>query len=83
YTLSLIEKPQLRRGSRSELVRRVQQVLKDGRFYKGIVDGDFGRQTEEAVKALQKEHNPSGVNGIINDETWQALVELATMLTSN
>lgn len=81
-THSLVETPLLRRGSRGDLVRRVQQVLKDGRFYKGAVDGDFGAQTENAVKVLQKDRSLAA-DGAIGDETWQALVELASMLTVN
>jgi peptidoglycan hydrolase-like protein with peptidoglycan-binding domain len=81
-TRTLFEKPLLRRGSRGELVRRVQQVLKDSNFYKGVVDGDFGSRTEDAVKALQKDGSLV-VDGVITNETWKALVEQARILTAN
>ncbi|MEW6494642.1 MAG: peptidoglycan-binding protein [Cyanobacteriota bacterium] len=81
-TRSLFEKPSLHRGSHGDLVGRVQQVLKKGGFYKGIVDGDFGSRTEDAVKALQKDRKLSNADGVISNDTWQALVELAHIVTA-
>ena len=37
-----IDKPTLKRGDNGEQVSIVQQVLKDGGYYKGGIDGDFG-----------------------------------------
>ena len=81
-TRSLFEKPLLRRGNRGDLVRRIQQVLKEGNFYKGVVDGDFGSRTEDAVKALQKDGSLP-INGTVGNDTWQALVELARIVTAS
>lgn len=44
----------LREGESGELVRRLQQALKDQGFYKGVVDGKFGYETTLAVKAFQR-----------------------------
>ncbi|HAZ46042.1 MAG TPA: peptidoglycan-binding protein [Cyanobacteria bacterium UBA11369] len=82
--------PVLRRGSRGDDVARVQDVLKfsvitaeymgfDG-YYFGVVDGDFGAKTEAAVKAFQKDRDLV-VDGVIGAKTWQALMELAAMIS--
>jgi peptidoglycan hydrolase-like protein with peptidoglycan-binding domain len=70
--------PVLSLGSKGELVKRVQEVLKSGKYYTGSLDGQFGPQTEAAVKAFQKDRKLS-VNrlGVIDQETWEALVRLA------
>ncbi|MDD3572277.1 MAG: peptidoglycan-binding protein [Eubacteriales bacterium] len=52
----------LERGMRdSAAVRRLQQRLKELRFYNGAVDGDFGISTETAVKDFQ------AANGLTTD----------------
>jgi peptidoglycan hydrolase-like protein with peptidoglycan-binding domain len=79
-TNTLVETPLLRRGSSGNLVKRVQQVLKDGNFHKGAIDGDFGAQTEDAVKRLQKDRKLV-VDGVLGTQTWQAIAELARILT--
>lgn len=80
-TRTLFDKPLLKRGSTGEMVKRVQQVLKSGGFYNGVLDGDFGPQTERAVTAFQQGQSLRA-DGVIGDQTWQALVELATILTA-
>ncbi|MCU0567018.1 MAG: peptidoglycan-binding protein [Oculatellaceae cyanobacterium Prado106] len=86
-----VNKPILRRGSNSEDVRRVQSVLKfQGAvpvelnfkgYYFGALDGDFGSQTEAAVKAFQADtqfHSSAlTADGIVGDKTWEALNQLA------
>lgn len=54
-----------RLGSRGEEVRKIQQRLKDWGYYKGAVDGIYGRQTRDAVIAFQKKHGltPDGIAG--------------------
>ena len=82
--------PQLRRNSRGDDVARVQSVLKfsamtreymgfDG-YYFGEVDGDFGPQTEAAVKAFQQ-HKNLVADGVIGSKTWAALMELAAIIS--
>lgn len=74
-----IKMPVLSRGSKGDLVRRVQAVLKEGSYYTGILDGQFGSKTEAAVTAFQKGKNLSVARlGVIEQETWEALVSLAT-----
>ena len=77
---ALIEKPLLRRGSTGPLVKRVQQVLRDAKLYSGAIDSAFGALTEQAVIKVQVAVHLAQT-GIIDPETWSALVERATMLT--
>ncbi|OKH50389.1 peptidoglycan-binding protein [Calothrix sp. HK-06] len=70
-----INLPVLRRGSKGELVSRVQLRLIISGDYQGVIDGDFGIATEEAVKSLQR-RNRSGVDGIIGNDTWLLLSQI-------
>ncbi|BAZ13065.1 peptidoglycan-binding domain 1 [Calothrix sp. NIES-4071] len=70
-----ISLPVLRRGSKGELVLRVQLRLIISGDYQGTIDGDFGIATEEAVKSLQR-RNRSGVDGIIGNATWVELSQI-------
>lgn len=67
--------PVLRRGSKGELVSRVQIRLIISGDYQGAIDGDFGVATEEAVKSLQR-RNRSDVDGIIGNGTWLLLSQI-------
>ena len=44
----------LKVGSKGDDVKRLQQKLKDLKFYSGDVSGSFGVRTEDAVKAYQR-----------------------------
>lgn len=67
-------KPTLRRGDKGEYVKQAQQALISQGYSCGAtgVDGDFGRNTEAAVKAFQKAHGLT-VDGVIGKNTWNAL----------
>lgn len=68
--------PVLRRGSRAEEVRYVQQVLKERGGQTGLtVDGFFGASTEGAVKNLQTFFGVSRT-GIVDQATWGLLHSL-------
>lgn len=45
----------LKLGSSGEQVKKLQTWLKENEFYNGVIDGNFGADTEAAVKAFQKE----------------------------
>jgi peptidoglycan hydrolase-like protein with peptidoglycan-binding domain len=75
-----VEKPVLKRGSKGQQVELAQQVFKDGGYYKGAIDGDYGVATEAAVKLFQKDKKLT-VDGVIADKTWKAVSDLATFLT--
>lgn len=78
---TLVEKPLLQTGSNGALVTRIQQVLKDASYYTGAIDGIFGTQMDQAVKAMQKKRGLQP-DGVIGDRTWKILVEISHQLTA-
>lgn len=63
----------LRKGvSGSSEVRKLQQRLKDLKYYSGSVDGDFGTGTENAVKAFQSA-NGLTADGVAGSKTLNRL----------
>lgn len=67
-------KPTLRRGSKGEYVTLLQTQLINRGYDLGKcgVDGDFGRATESAVKAFQRDYGLTA-DGVVGEKTWQAL----------
>ena len=67
----------IRRGSKGETVAEIQGILERLGYDLGScgVDGDFGRMTEKAVKAFQKDHGLT-VDGICGPKTWKELMNL-------
>ena len=78
-----VDMPILKRGSKGELVKAVQQRLQVvSRYESGlenpfeiIIDGKFGACTEAAVRALQESYGLL-TDGIIGEETWFVLSQL-------
>lgn len=68
------KKPTLKRGSKGEYVKLAQTELMQKGYNLGKcgIDGDFGKATESAVKAFQKD-NGLKVDGIIGQTTWDLL----------
>ena len=66
----------LRRGDKGEDVKELQLKLLAHGYSVGPdgADGDFGRNTETAVKAFQKNNNLNP-DGVVGPATWAALVE--------
>ena len=62
----------LRRGSRGQEVRELQEMLKNFGFYTAGVDGIFGGKTELAVSRFQKLAGLL-VDGIVGKNTWAML----------
>ena len=64
----------LKRGSKGETVKEVQNLLKKLSYYNGRVDGDYGTLTETAVKNYQKKNNllQDGIVGPITCKKLQA-----------
>lgn len=73
-------KPTLRRGSTGSEVEVVQKLLKESGYYKSVIDQIFGQNTENAVKAFQRDRKLT-VDGIVGVKTWQEYEKLATYLT--
>jgi hypothetical protein len=64
--------PLLQKGDTGAAVRRTQESLRRAGVFDGQVDGHFGRQTEQAVRAFQSEHGLHA-DGIVGRGTWAAL----------
>ena len=67
--------PTLRRGSRGEQVRLLQETLNElpaGAALDLKVDGVFGAETEKAVRQFQADHGLT-VDGVVGKKTWKAL----------
>ena len=62
----------MRLGFQGESVRTVQRKLKELGYYTGSVDGDFGAETEKAVKAFQKANGLSA-DGKVGEQTLKKL----------
>ena len=73
----------MKNGFKGEDVKQLQTALKDLGYNlsKYGIDGIFGKETEEAIKAFQKDHGLE-VTGIIDEKTLSALKE-AGESTSN
>ena len=63
--------PTLRKGDRGKMVRTLQKLLGD-KGYTVLIDGIFGDETLEAVKAYQADHDLR-VDGVVGPKTWSAL----------
>lgn len=75
YLLNLPPYPLLREGARSSYVRFLQNLLQSKFIPTGNIDGIFGSQTLNAVRAFQQENNLT-VDGIVGDNTWNALTSM-------
>ena len=75
YKGAPVDMPVLSKGSKGELVEKIQYRLSYCGYYKSTIDGDFGSGTEAAVKELQKSTGLS-VDGIVGDRTWHQLSKI-------
>lgn len=64
----------VRYGSTGPLVEKVQNALKEGHYYEGNADGDFGGRTFRAVLAYQTAvFGPNQDDGIVGKITAGSL----------
>ena len=75
YLRNLPPYPLLREGSHGSYVRFLQNLLQSKFIPTGNIDGIFGNQTLNAVRAFQQENNLT-VDGIVGDNTWNALTSM-------
>jgi hypothetical protein len=61
-----------RRGSKGDEVSLIQRQLQALGLYGGAVDGDFGGETEIAVRRFQRDRGLDS-DGIVGSGTWRAL----------
>lgn len=66
--------PMIRKGNRGDAVIELQNKLARLGYYLGKsgVDGDFGKDTEKAVKEFQEDRGLT-VDGVVGPATWEAL----------
>ncbi len=65
-------RPALARGADGVPVLLLQRLLAERGFSAGAIDGDFGPNTEKALKAFQT-HAGLAVTGRADEATWEAL----------
>lgn len=70
----------LKRGSKNEGVKELQELLNKAGFDTGAPDGVFGKGTEAAVMALQKKLGVA-VDGIVGTRTLSALQSMSETLS--
>lgn len=59
-------------GARGEIVSRIQAALQSSGFDPGLIDGEYGRNTLDALIGFQK-HNKLLPTGAVDEETWKAI----------
>ncbi|AFZ13689.1 Peptidoglycan-binding domain 1 protein [Crinalium epipsammum PCC 9333] len=62
----------LKIGSQGENVKKLQEQLAKFNYYTGVVDGDFGEATKQAVIKLQQDYKLE-VNGLCDLETMKKI----------
>jgi putative chitinase len=67
----LPESPVLKKGASGNAVHDLQTLLLQAGF-RTLVDGDFGKHTEDAVKEFQR-HRGLRIDGEVGPNTWAAL----------
>jgi peptidoglycan hydrolase-like protein with peptidoglycan-binding domain len=72
----MADEPELRQGSDGDWVAYMQGLLEAQGHSPGPLDGIFGPRTEAAVRAYQEANNLRA-DGIVEAETWGALVGAA------
>ncbi len=70
-----VDLPILKKGSKGDLVKTVQNLLKSTKDYNGAIDGEFGSKLEHSVKNLQ-ERTKLPHDGIVEDRTWFELSKI-------
>lgn len=67
--------PVINPGDSSQIVRDIQLLLRDNNFYYGAIDGVYGSRMRSSIISFQRSRNLNA-NAVINDETWEALIDL-------
>jgi peptidoglycan hydrolase-like protein with peptidoglycan-binding domain len=70
---SSVDLPILRLGMRGPAVTRLQERLRATGFFNGTVDGVFGTETQNAVRAAQRNSGLES-DGVVGPATWDALL---------
>lgn len=57
-------------GQGKAATQSIQRVMKRCNFYRGLIDGDYGPMTRDAVRAYQRGQNQHGDAGLHVDGDW-------------
>lgn len=71
-TWARLDPPTVREGSKGPSVTLLQQLLTDYGYVVDAIDGDFGANTEAAVREFQGDYGLE-VDGIVGPKSWAAL----------
>lgn len=77
-----MKKSVIKLGSKGELVKYLQEILKSLGHLELVIDGDFGKRTDLAVKDFQKLNNLD-VDGIVGSKTWELLEKNSLSITED
>jgi len=70
----LEQQPASKKEVRMPSASEIQTALKKAGFYNGVIDGQIGTQTKEAVKKFQ-EANKINPDGVVGSKTWTLLLK--------
>lgn len=68
----MANEPQLQSGESGEWVQYLQQLLENAGYSPGEADGEFGPNTEEAVRSFQAASGLSA-DGVVGPDVWARL----------
>ena len=71
-----VKVPVLKKGSEGETVKALQRMLKVLGYAISTIDGDFGSETDAAVRKYQDKAK-IGVDGIVGQQTWNKILGIA------
>lgn len=77
-----MKKSVIKLGSKGDLVKYLQEILKSLGHLELVIDGDFGRRTDLAVKDFQEMHDLEA-DGIVGSKTWKVLEENSLCLVES
>ncbi|BAY88154.1 MULTISPECIES: peptidoglycan-binding domain-containing protein [unclassified Tolypothrix] len=69
FNVNVLKLPVIKVGSNSAVVTAWQSFLKDAEFPIGVVDGDFGKQTDQATRSYQQ-RNGLTADGVVGNMTY-------------
>jgi peptidoglycan hydrolase-like protein with peptidoglycan-binding domain len=72
----------LKKGSKGEMVKKLQQILNDNFGYDLLLDGDFGEETETAVKQSESQLSLA-VDGYVTQKDFNYMKNQKPLETSD